>query len=818
MQVLNTLLEISAYATVIFAVTMLIKRLLQNRMSPFLHYAVWALFLLRLLLPVTIQSPVQLLSFPAVQTAAGASAAQPENERENARVDMVSGAEATAPEKDGLVPAEQTAPAQAGVFADAAKQAISLSTALLFVWLTGAGIGIGYIVFLYVRLQKRIVQHAARPAKRLRVLYREVREELKIRAKVPLVCQYGLTSPGILFPACVLMPMESLAAMRDEQVKNTLRHELIHYKRGDHIVSVLLSFLNAIYWFNPIVWIAVRQIRADMETLCDSAVVRGMSAKQKGDYATLILELFSRSNYRQVVLGMAYGKSRSVIEKRIKGVFMSDKSKWSAKIICFTLILVLLAGCFTTACSQKTQGNDDVAIIGGADGPTAVFVSNDAAAVPGEPAEPTPTATPEVTSPLAQKLGIPTPWRYAEWSTDKELLLNGNLNVTLPNIDAVPVASATCRYVTETDLMNAITAFFGKDVTFTTAPQDTKEYAEDSLPLFQEIYNNILDGTCPNKDPNYEKLVKQRLDTLQEMIQTAPSAAEKKPVSVGFKALINEEGNSYMGFRGVAEKDGTTYLVRANFSDKANSININELYDDQPLSYLGTYRSKPEGVSTTKEQAISLATELAEKLDVGLVLSHVMTVGLFVQSGEENTWAHPWAWQCVFMRAVNGVGTVYDSRDVASDMETNVQNGRAYEALEITVDDRGICNVHWINPMTVDTIISPDATLMPFAEIEAKLADLIREKYDYNITRENDSTHELYILRAELGMMRIGKPGSTTYTLEPVWSFFIGFDEKPDYESNPDLLRAAYDGDPTYWNSLTISAIDGRVIDRDRGY
>jgi hypothetical protein len=194
-----------------------------------------------------------------------------------------------------------------------------------------------------------------------------------------------------------------------------------------------------------------------------------------------------------------------------------------------------------------------------------------------------------------------------------------------------------------------------------------------------------------------------------------------------------------------------------------------------------------------------------------------MPVGLFVNNGEENTWEHPWAWQCVFMRELNGVGTVYDSRDVGSDIDTTILNRRVNEALEITIDDRGICNVHWVNPMTVDAITDSDATLMPFAEIEAKLADLIREKYDYNITKENDSTHELYILRAELGLMRIGEPGSTTYTLEPVWSFFIGFDENPDYESNPDLLRAMCNGDPTYWNSLTISAIDGRVIDRDRG-
>lgn len=810
LQILEALLEITIYSTVIIAVTMLVKQLLKNRMSPFLHYAVWALFLLRLIVPVTLHSPVQFFTIPAAQEAANMSAALLKSNEITAQTDTETDEAASVTEAGNPTPTTQTAPAQVGTFAAETKQPLSLSTVLLIVWLTGVGIGIGYIVFLYVRLQKRIIRHAVKPAKRLRVLYRGVRQELGIRANVPLVCQYGLTSPGILFPACVLMPLETLASMDDEQIKNTLRHELVHYKRGDHIASVLLSFLNAVYWFNPIVWLAVRQIRADMETVCDSAVVRGMNARQKGDYATLILELFSRSNYRQVVLGMAYGKSKSVIEKRIKGVFMKNKSEWSARAICLLLVLVLLVGCFTTACSP-VQKSETAAVIGGADGPTDIYISDDAAT------EPTPTPAPEAVSPLAQTLGVSTPWSYEQWSTDKEVLVRGNVEVVLPDVDAVPVASATCRNVTETDLMNAVNAFFGEDVTFTYAYEDTKEYAEQWLPLMQEIYDNIQNGTCPNKEPSYEQSVKEQLDLYSEMLQTAPSVTENKEIEPVFTEHLSETGNSYTGFRGVAEWNGTEYQVSASYSDSASSVNIAEVYENRTLSYLGTYRSEPEGLSITKEQAIALATTMAEQLDGGLSLSHVMPVGLFVNYGEENTWEHPWAWQCVFMRELNGVGTVYDSRDVGSDIDTTILNRRVNEALEITIDDRGICNVHWVNPMTVDAITDSDATLMPFAEIEAKLADLVREKYDYNITKENDSTHELYIQRAELGLMRIGKPGSTTYTLEPVWSFFIGFDEHPDYESNPDLLRAMCNGDPTYWNSLTISAIDGRVIDRDRG-
>ncbi len=812
MRTLQTLLEISIYASVLFGITVLLKRLLKNKLSPFLHYAVWSLFLLRLLLPVTFESPVQFFILPAQSATANIPITQTEAASAPAKSAVDSQSALPLAETNALVITTQAAPVQVGVFTDTARQPVSLAEVLLIVWLSGVVLGIGYIAFLYIRLQKRIAKNAAKPTRRLRVLYREVQRELGIRANVPLVCQFGLNSPGILFPACVLMPMELLASMDDEQIKNTLRHELVHYKRGDPFVSIVLSLLNAFYWFNPIVWIAVRQIRADMETLCDSIVVDQMSARQKGDYATLILDLFSRSNYRQVVLGMAYGKSKAVVEKRIKGVFMRNRSQLSAKLICITLSLVMLAGCFTTACVPAKQAASDNRTSGAVEAQT--LAADPTSTTP----EPTPTPAPEVISPLAKKLGIPTPWRYAEWSTDKELLLNGNLSVTLPNVDAVPIASVTCRDVTMDDLMNTVHAFFGNDdVKFIYAPEDTKEYAEQFLPLFQKIYDGIQDGTNPNKDPKYEKAVKDQLDTYLEMIQSAPSAAEKREVALEFVAGTNDFGDPTMRFRGVTERDGTPYLVRASYSATASAININELVENRPLYYNGSRRSEPEGVSLSKEQAIALATEMAGKLDSGLSLNHVMTVGLFVAQGEENNWEHPWAWQCIFQRTVNGVGTAYDSRDIASDMETTLTNVRVNEALEITVDDRGIVNIHWINPMSVDAVTNPDATLLPFSEIEAKLADLVREKYDYDITRENGA-HELFIQHAELGLMRIGKPNAKTFTLEPVWNFFIEFNEHPDYSSNPDLLNAAYDGDPIFWNSLTISAIDGRVIDRDRGY
>ena len=490
---------------------------------------------------------------------------------------------------------------------------------------------------------------------------------------------------------------------------------------------------------------------------------------------------------------------------------MNNRSQRSAKIACFALALTMLAACFTTACVPK-QATEDAAIIGGADDVTQIVVTNQSASSP----EPASTPEPVAVSPLAQKLGVPAHWSYEQRSADQELLVRGNLDIALPYTDAVPVASATCRDVTTADLQNAANAFFQKDVTYTYAAQDTKEYAEQWIEQNQAIYDSVVNGTCENKLPSFEKSVKEQYAAFSNLAKTAPSAAEQRQRPPEFSPLTSETGDVYMGFRGVAERDGTSYLVSASYSDRASAVNIAEVYQDYARHYFGTYRSEPDGLTTTKEQAIALATAMVQSLDGGLALSHVMTVGQSVYGDETTPSENPWAWQCVFQREVNGVGTVYDSRDVGSDIDSNVQ-GRVNEALEITVDDRGICNVHWINPMTVDSISTPDATLLPFAEIEAKLADLLREKYDYNITRENGD-HELYIQRVEFGMMRVGKPDSVTYTLEPVWSFFTDFVEHPDYASVPGLLDAACDGDPTSWNSLTLSAIDGRVIDRDRGY
>ena len=66
-------------------------------------------------------------------------------------------------------------------------------------------------------------------------------------------------------------------------------HELAHIRRGDWIVQIAAELLRAVYWFNPLIWIACRRLRRESEHACDDAVL-GLGVEGT-EYASHLLEL-----------------------------------------------------------------------------------------------------------------------------------------------------------------------------------------------------------------------------------------------------------------------------------------------------------------------------------------------------------------------------------------------------------------------------------------------------------------------------------------------------------------------------------------------
>jgi hypothetical protein len=79
---------------------------------------------------------------------------------------------------------------------------------------------------------------------------------------------WGTLRPGVLLP-------EAAGGWPAARLHAVVLHELVHVQRHDLVAQVAAQAACCLYWFHPMVWPAVRQLRKERETACDDAVLSG---------------------------------------------------------------------------------------------------------------------------------------------------------------------------------------------------------------------------------------------------------------------------------------------------------------------------------------------------------------------------------------------------------------------------------------------------------------------------------------------------------------------------------------------------------------
>ena len=124
-----------------------------------------------------------------------------------------------------------------------------------------------------------------------------------------------------------------------------------------------------------------------------------------------------------------------------------------------------------------------------------------------------------------------------------------------------------------------------------------------------------------------------------------------------------------------------------------------------------------------------------------------------------------------------------------------------YEVLEVAVDDEGIQGVEWIGPLTVESVITDQAALLPFADIRAVFEKMLPVVYaNYGV----DKDWEIEIDQVRLCLWRIfDRDSFTRGILAPVWCFYGSMNGRPATNFQPLLI---------------VNGVDGSVIDPLQGY
>ena len=92
---------------------------------------------------------------------------------------------------------------------------------------------------------------------------------------------------GIVEPT-LLVPSDS-GEWPEWKCRNILLHELAHVERRDCLTQLVAQLACAVYWFNPLAWIAAHRMRVERELACDDRVIRAGSVAS--DYASNLLDV-----------------------------------------------------------------------------------------------------------------------------------------------------------------------------------------------------------------------------------------------------------------------------------------------------------------------------------------------------------------------------------------------------------------------------------------------------------------------------------------------------------------------------------------------
>ena len=287
----------------------LVLRLISKRSPKWVNVLLWGIVALRLVLPFSIESALSLI--PSAETVSPAAVQFDPAPTITSGVSVIDNAvNPSLSEHFSAVPTASVNPLY--VWTEIAG----------WVWLIGLGAMLLYALVSYLRLRRR------------------VSVSLPIQDHIYL-CD-AISSPFILG---VVKPHIYLPSGLDEvQRQNVLSHERAHLARRDHWWKPLGFALLAVYWFNPVLWLAYALLCRDIELACDERVIRTMDESAVKTYSTVLLAC-SMPRKAVITCPLAFGEVG--VKERVKNALHYKKPAFWV-VAASVAVCVVVAVCFLT--------------------------------------------------------------------------------------------------------------------------------------------------------------------------------------------------------------------------------------------------------------------------------------------------------------------------------------------------------------------------------------------------------------------------------------------------------------------------------------
>ena len=211
------------------------------------------------------------------------------------------------------------------------------------IWL----VGVLAMALLVIKSVSRLnaIKKSALPLqnKDVRILYHNCLKEMKIKRNIPVYSTAFLKSPVIvgLFNPRIYLPIHLISDFNAADIRYMLLHELQHYRHKDALASYLMNFFGILYWCNPCVWYALKEMRNEREVACDTSVLKLLDESDYEDYGNTLINFAEKVSLTPFPFAAGISGSMKQMQQRIANISSYKKPSVFRKIKGFTAFITI---------------------------------------------------------------------------------------------------------------------------------------------------------------------------------------------------------------------------------------------------------------------------------------------------------------------------------------------------------------------------------------------------------------------------------------------------------------------------------------------
>ena len=219
---------------------------------------------------------------------------------------------------------------------------------VVLLWVVGVFIGMVVVIIRFICFLVWLRRSPAPKANHIVTLVDKLRHQLGIRTSVKIKVLSQPVGPAVigLFRPTILLPAAIVEHKSAAEIEPLVAHELIHIRRGDLWWAALQTLATRLLWFHPLVWLASKMVTRESERSCDEETIAGIGCRPS-DYARGLLEVLELKHQLRVAPALPGVRPVDITSARLERVMKLGNGiqkrtplwVWLAMLACSAAVL-----------------------------------------------------------------------------------------------------------------------------------------------------------------------------------------------------------------------------------------------------------------------------------------------------------------------------------------------------------------------------------------------------------------------------------------------------------------------------------------------